>query len=57
MTRDRSTIRSIAYAGLVLLAIAIGAHVVWSLLNPMLPALLAIILTAMIAYLILGRRS
>jgi hypothetical protein len=57
MTRDRSTIRSIAYAGLALLAIAIGAHVVWSLLNPMLPALLAIILTAMIAYLILGRRS
>lgn len=54
--RSQSSLRSIAQAGLLLLALALGAHVVWNLLAPMLPALLAVALAAVFASLILGRR-
>jgi hypothetical protein len=51
----RSPLQTIAAAAALLVAVAIGAHVAWILLAPILPSLLAISIVAMLAYLVLGR--
>jgi hypothetical protein len=57
MRSERGVVRTIGEAGLLLLALATGAHIVWQLLSPLLPTLLGICLTAAIVYWILGRRA
>jgi hypothetical protein len=39
-----------------LVAVAVGAHIVWILLAPILPSLLGIFLVAILAYVLLGLR-
>jgi hypothetical protein len=52
----RGPLQRIAAATALLVAVALGAHVVWVLLAPILPSLLGIFLVAMLAYVLLGRR-
>lgn len=57
VTPNRSSVRTVTQAGLLLVAVAIGAHFVWALLNPMLPGLLALFFAGWLICLFIGRRS
>ena len=54
--RHRGPLQTIAAATALLVAVALGAHIAWVLLAPILPSLLALFLVAMLAYVLLGRR-
>lgn len=54
---QRGPFQTIAAATMLIVAVAYGAHLVWTLLAPLLPSLLAIFLVAMLAYLLLSRRQ
>jgi hypothetical protein len=57
MRRDgRSAVAVMAQAALLLLAVAVGAHVVYGLLAPLLPSLLAICVVMGLAYWLVVRR-
>jgi hypothetical protein len=57
MHRDgRSVVAVIAQAALLLVAVALGAHVVYGLLAPLLPTLLAIGFVTGLAYWLILRR-
>jgi len=57
MHRDgRSVVAVIAQAALLLVAVALGAHVVYGLLAPLLPSLLAIGFVMALAYWLILRR-
>jgi hypothetical protein len=52
----RSTVAVIAQSALLLVAVALGAHVVYGLLAPLLPSLIAIAFVMALAYWLLLRR-
>ena len=52
----RGPLQTIATATVLLVAVAVGAHVAWTLLEPLLPSLIGIFLLALVAYVVLGRR-
>jgi hypothetical protein len=52
----RGLLGTIATATVLLVAVSVGAHVAWTLLEPLLPSLLGLFLVAMVAYVLLGRR-
>ena len=52
----RGPLQTIAAATALLVAVAIGAHVVWLLLAPILPTLFGLLLVALLAYVLLGLR-
>jgi hypothetical protein len=52
----RGPLQVIAAVTALLVAVAVGAHVVWVLLAPILPSLLGLFLIAMLAYALLGLR-
>jgi hypothetical protein len=54
---NRSGMRTVANAGLLLAAIAMGAHFVWGLLGPILPGLIALSFAGSLIYLFIRRRS
>jgi hypothetical protein len=57
MGRDgRSVVAVIAQAALLLVVVAVGAHVVYGLLAPLLPALIAITVVMALAYWLFARR-
>jgi hypothetical protein len=52
----RGPLQTIAIATVLLVAVAVGAHVAWTFLEPMLPSLIGVFIIVMVAYLLLGRR-
>jgi hypothetical protein len=54
--RHRGPLKTIAAATALLMAVAIGAYVIWTLLEPLLPSLLGISLVALVAFALLRRR-
>jgi hypothetical protein len=54
--RHRGPLKTIAAATALLVAVAVGAYVVWTFLEPLLPSLLGISLVALVAYAVIRRR-
>jgi hypothetical protein len=52
----RGPLQMIAAATVLLVAVAVGAHVVWLLLAPILPSLIGLFLIVLLAYVVLGLR-
>jgi hypothetical protein len=52
----RGPLQTIAAATALLVAVAVGAHVVWLLLAPILPSLVGLFLIVLLTYVLLGLR-
>jgi hypothetical protein len=52
----RGPLQTIAAATVLLVAVAVGAHVVWVLLAPILPSLIGLFVLTLLAYVLLGLR-